>query len=254
VISGTGGLTKTGAGTLTLSGNDTYTGGTTISAGTLALGASERLANTGAVAVAGGAALTLNNYNETIGALSGAGTVTLGSGTLTVGSGNASSTFAGSFASGDTGTLAKTGTGALTFGAGVNLSNGNLVLNGGTLNLGGFTSKFGALSITAASILDFGTTGNSVLDILGAISFTGTGFNLTIQNWTNTVDYFYAQFGDPGSPIRSRIVFNGYTAADTKWQSFDHEITPVPEPSLYGAVLAVIGLAVGWMARRRRTA
>ncbi len=252
VISGTGGLTKTGTGTLTLSGNNTYTGGTTVAGGTLALGASERLANNAAVTVASGAALTLNNFTETIGALSGSGVVTLGSGTLTVGSGNASSTFAGSFAGGDTGTFAKTGTGTLTFGTGMNLANGTLSVAGGTLNLGGFTSTFSALSVTANSIIDFGTGGASVLNILNSLTVS-SGVTLTIADWTNTVDYFYAQYGDPGPTVRGRIAFTGYTGVVPQWQSFDHEITPVPEPSVYGAVLVLGALLTGLWCRRRRT-
>ena len=122
VVSGTGALTKSGTGTLTLSGNNTYTGGTNVSAGTLQLGGSERIADGSAVSVAAGATLNLNNYTETIGGLSGAGTIQLGGGTLIAGSGNASSTFSGAFAGGDTGTFEKTGSGTLTLGTGMNLS------------------------------------------------------------------------------------------------------------------------------------
>jgi autotransporter-associated beta strand protein len=248
-----GSLIKTGTGTLTLSGANTYTGATTISAGTLQLGANNVLADATAVTVASGATLNLNNYTETIGALSGAGIVTLGSGTLTVGSGNASSTFSGSFTSGDTGTFAKTGTGTLTFGAGMNLSAGTLVLSGGRLNLGGFNSTFGSLSVTADSILDFGTSGASILNILNSDSVSvADGVTLTIANWNNAVDYFYSIY-DPGATNLGRIQFTGYTTSATKWLSYDSQITPVPEPSAYGAVLLGLStLFAGWRLRRRR--
>lgn len=251
VISGGGTLAKSGTGTLTLSGNNTYTGGTNINAGTLQLGGSEVIANNTAVTVASGATLNLNSYSETIGGLSGAGTVQLGGGTLTVGSGNASSTFSGAFASGDTGTFAKTGTGTLTLGSGLSLAAGTLVLNGGTLNLGGLTSTFGALSVTANSIIDFGTGAGSILS-LNSLTIAA-GVTLTIANWTDSVDYFYSLLS-PGAASLAQIAFTGYSASSTKWQSFDHQITPVPEPSTYGAAFMLLGLSFGaWWRFRRRT-
>jgi autotransporter-associated beta strand protein len=256
IISGTGSLTKDGTGTLTLSGNNTYTGGTSINAGTLQLGSSERIANNTAVTIASGATLNLNTYTETIGALSGAGTVQLGTGTLVVGSGNASSTFSGAFASGDTGTFAKTGTGTLTLGTGMNLTGGNLVLSGGTLNLGGFNSTFGSLAVTANSIIDFGSGGGSILNILGSNSVAiAAGVTLTIANWTDTVDYFYSVY-NPTLTSLGQIAFTGFSASGTKWQSFDHQITPVPEPSTYGVAFMLLGLSVGvwWRFRRRNEA
>ena len=246
-IGGSANLNKNGAGTLTLSGSNTYTGATNINAGTLALGASNTLASTGAVAIASGSTLTLNNYTQTIGGLSGAGTLQLGSGTLIAGNGNASSTFSGAFASGDTGTFEKTGTGTLTLGSGMNLSNGTLVLNGGTLNLNGTSDTFKSLSVTANSTIDF--TGSSILNILSSVTVAG-GATLTIQDWTYGADYFYSA-NNPGSTILGQIVFTGYSPSATHWQSFDHEITPVPEPSTYGAVFMFLGLC-GIVWRRRR--
>jgi fibronectin-binding autotransporter adhesin len=248
IISGTGGLTKDGTGTLTLSGNNTYAGGTNVNAGTLQLGGSERIADGSAVAVASGATLNLNTYTETIGALSGAGTVQLGGGTLVVGSGGASSTFGGAFAGGDTGTFKKTGTGTLTLGAGLNLAGGSLTLDGGKLDLGGFTSTFGSLAVTTNSIIDFGTGSGSILN-LNSLAIAAS-MTLTIANWTDSVDYFYSLL-NPAANL-GQIVFTGF-ASSTKWQSFDHQITPVPEPSTYGAALMLLGLSLGaWQCWRRR--
>ena len=197
-----------------------------------------------------GATLDLNNFSDAVASLSGDGVITLGSGTLTVGGTGASSTFSGSFTTGDTGTLAKTGAGTLTFGAGMDLSAGSLTLSGGTLNLGGFTSTFGTLSVTADSMLDFGTSGSSILN-LSSLS-VNSGVTLTIKNWADTVDYFYS-LTNPGATNLGRIVFTGFTGADTKWLSYDNQITPVPEPATYGAVL--LGLSIlfaRWRRRRRR--
>jgi MYXO-CTERM domain-containing protein len=80
-----------------------------------------------------------------------------------------------------------------------------------------------------------------------------SGVTLTIANWTDAVDYFYS-INNPGSGNLGRIVFNGFTGADTKWLSYDNQITPVPEPATYGAGL--LGLSIlfaSWRLRRRRT-
>ena len=75
VTTGSGNLTKTGAGTLTLSGTNTYTGDTTISAGTLTV--TGTLSDSTDVAVSSGATYKLE-VSDTIGSISGAGTVRVG--------------------------------------------------------------------------------------------------------------------------------------------------------------------------------
>ena len=88
-IYGSGSLALSGGGGVTLtlnSGGNTYSGSTTISGGTLKVGGSWALPNGTTVSLANNSAATLNlnNYNQTIGGLSGGGNVTLGSATLTV--------------------------------------------------------------------------------------------------------------------------------------------------------------------------
>jgi autotransporter-associated beta strand protein len=130
VLSGTGGLTKIGAGTLVLSGASTYTGATAVNAGTLQAGATNAFAPNSAFTLAGGAVLNLASFNQSIGSLAGAGSVTLGSATLTTGNDNTSTTFSGVISG--TGGLTKTGTGTLTL-AGVNTYLGATTINAGTL-------------------------------------------------------------------------------------------------------------------------
>jgi fibronectin-binding autotransporter adhesin len=101
VIAGTAGLTKAGLGTLTLSGINTYTGATNVNTGTLQAGVTSAFAPTSAFTVASGATLALGNFNQTIGSLAGAGTVTNGSTnarTLTTGGDNTSTAFSGAIA------------------------------------------------------------------------------------------------------------------------------------------------------------
>ena len=76
VVSGSGVLNKANAGTLVLSGTNTYTGGTTVGGGTLRAGSAGAFGTSNFFAVAGGATLDLNGFNQTFGTLLGAGTVT----------------------------------------------------------------------------------------------------------------------------------------------------------------------------------
>jgi len=75
-------VVKSGPGRLILAGANTYTGGTTISADTLAAGAVGAFPAASAFAVASGATLDLNGFDQTIGNLSGGGAVALGKGKL----------------------------------------------------------------------------------------------------------------------------------------------------------------------------
>ncbi|WP_192871614.1 autotransporter-associated beta strand repeat-containing protein, partial [Variovorax sp. JS1663] len=151
-ISGSGALTKTGNGILRLSGQNTYSGATTVNAGTLQAAMSDRAFGIGsAVTVNDTATLDLNDLDQTIGSLSGAGVVLLGSGSLTSGSKNTDTLFSGSISG--SGSLTKTGAGTLTL-TGTNTYAGGTTINAGTLagSAGSFGS--GAIANNAALLIE----------------------------------------------------------------------------------------------------
>jgi autotransporter-associated beta strand protein len=151
-LAGTGPLQKTTAGTVTLSGANTYSGVTSVSAGTLQAGALNSFSSSSAFTVASGATLGLNNFNQTIGSLAGAGSVTLGSATLTTGNDNTSTTFSGTIAG--TGGLTKIGAGALTL-SGANTYSGGTTLAAGTLSLANNQALGSGALTTTGSVVNY---------------------------------------------------------------------------------------------------
>ncbi len=297
-ISGTAGLVKSDLGTLQLSGtsantnsgtfqvadgtvllnktaglNATGTGNVIVGDGvgaagsaTLRLLASNQISDTSRVTVFGDGKFEVNGLTETIGSFAGTGRIDTGTGgTLIAGGDNTSTTFGGTLAG--TGMIQKVGTGDLTFNASMSYA-GELRLSGGELTLAGINLTVGTLRITGNTILDFGASAASTLTATNVI--IDPGATLTITNWVDLQDYFYAtgsfqQFGGPTAVFNSRntipqnqIVFQGWTAADTTWQSWDRQITPAPEPATYGAIFASGALALfgfrRWRQRKSATA
>jgi len=206
------------------SGANAFAGAITLAADTTLLSASGSLSLTGTLA-AGGHSLSVD-----------------GAGDLTI-----ASTLSGAT------DLRKSGSGVLAFTADQTFS-GEITLSGGTLSLVDSEISVATLRVTAGSVLDF--AGSSTLRVGELLLELGTGETLSITRWQDLSDYLLvthfdgAAYDRPGVPPAHQIVFAAFSGADTRWQSHNNEVTPVPEPSAYGA-LALGGLAA-WSALRRR--
>ncbi len=173
IVSGSGGITMNGTGgTLVLSAANTYTGATTITAGILRAGIANAVPSSSAVTLANtsGATFDLNNFNQSIGTLSGGGAsggnITLGSATLTVNQ-SVDNAYAGVI-SGSGGNLTKAGAAVLTL-SGANTYTGTTTVTAGTLVFSGASN--------ASSVIN-----NSIFNIAGASSSSGTITNNGTMN------------------------------------------------------------------------
>jgi len=179
----------TDAGIVLLSGsNGGFTGSMTVGSAsqagaifgaTLRAGSTTAFSASSAMIIANAALTTvdLNNFNNSIGSLSGGGAtggnVTLGSATLTTGSDNTSTSFAGVISG--TGAVTKVGTGTQAF-SGANTYSGGTAVNGGTLLLANGTtgSATGTGTLTVANGATIGGAGKSASSSF-AIGTAGAG-------------------------------------------------------------------------------
>ena len=271
ITDGTLALNKTAGVQALGSGNVTVGDGAgAAGSASLKLLASNQISNITSVAIASDGKFDLNGNVQTLATFTGTGILDTGAATgkLTAGGTNASWTFSGSLAG--SGSIDKVGTGTLTFDQNINFSAGTLNLVGGTLALAGINFNVGTIHITGNTTIDFGNSSATVLTAANVI--VDAGVSLTITHWVNNVDYFYATnnfsntsggtnatFDQRGSgptyTPENQITFTSpisYSNSATTWQSYDHQITPAPEPSTYGAIF--LGACVGLIFWRRRRA
>ncbi len=193
---GTGGLgiTKTGTGDADLGRHQHLYRCYDRDVGTLKAGSTLAFGTNSAVTVASNATLDLGGFSESIGSLSGTGTVTDNgaAAALATGGNNSSSTFGGIIRNGSgTIALSKSGTGTLTL-SGANTYTGTTTVNAGTLTLSGSlnvgsntattvvasgATLSGTGVLTAASLADsgVGTVGLTGNNAVGAVSASGAG-------------------------------------------------------------------------------
>jgi len=192
VISGSIGLTKSGAGLLTLGSTNTYTGATTINSGTVALSGAATIgngtaSNATAVTVMSGATLDLSGSSaaQYFGSLSsipvgggvGGGNVLLNNSNLTVGSNNTSTVFSGVIENGGSTTagLTKTGTGNLVLGGNNTYAGATSVNSGGLFLDGGSLASSGAVNVgngtAVATFGGIGSAGNLTVNSTSATNY-----------------------------------------------------------------------------------
>ncbi len=166
------------------------------------------------------------------------GVQVVGSGTVTL---SAANTYANA-------TTINSGT--LALGASDRISNSSaLVLGGGTFATGGFSETLNTLTVSGASIIDFGTgTSALVFADSSATNWTGTVTLLNFDIGTDSLNFSsisgltVAQLAD--------ISLTGYTATGLEAGGFV-QFSAIPEPSTYAILFGGLAL-VGAVCRRRR--
>jgi autotransporter-associated beta strand protein len=194
ISGGTGSLTISGTANVILNSANTFTGGLTLNVGNLKQGVANSLGSANGTLTLNSGTLDLNGIATGLGTLTGTGgfitsatatTLTLGNNNAT--GGNFAGSISGSIALTKTGTgiqtlsgnnpytgLTTVSAGTLRSGADNAIGNGDLTLNGGTLDLQTYSDSIAALTLTSGTIS--GSTG-----LLTANSYSLTSGNISAR-------------------------------------------------------------------------
>lgn len=275
VISGTGGVLKTGSGTWVLSGANSYFGTTRVDAGTLIIASGGSLASSTNLIVNGGT-LAFKNTAQTVASLSGTGgTINFGSGHVLTIAQTGSKTYSGTFTG--VGSLVVSGAETLTLSGGGSVTGGlqvqygatlklganngvanfsTVTLNNGTFSLGtySYTSTAGLQILSGGGTIDFGTGAGTHLTFGDSSGYAWSG-SLSLVNFTPGVDSI--RFGNSGSGLSiaqlQSINFGAGFQASIDANGFVTG-TAIPEPSQVAALMAVAALGLAFYRRKRGNA
>ena len=199
-IFGEGSIVKDGPGTLILYGsNNSFQGETLVLAGSILAGQSNVFSPSSKVEIKEFGSIDLNGYSNTIGNLSGLGSVILGSGTLIAGDGD-SKVYSGAISG--TGSFVKQGAGTLTLSGKNNTYSGETVVSSGKLQAGN-ASSFSSNSVVSLSsgILDLNGYDNAIASLKGDSGIVRlNGGSLTLGDEHDS--YFRGQITGSGNLIK----------------------------------------------------
>jgi autotransporter-associated beta strand protein len=178
------------------------------------------------------------------------GVITNGSGTLAltkIGSGTMTLSGANTYTGATT-----VNAGTLALGAANRLSSSSaMTLNGGTFATGGFNQTLNTLTLSSASTLDFGS-GTSALVFADSSAITWSG-TLTLTNFdvgTDSLKFGTSSIGLTATQL-SDIAISGYTVTGLDSSGF-LQVSAIPEPATYAAILGGLVLVGAVISRRRR--
>ncbi len=173
-IEGPGSFIKSSTGTVRLSGTNLYSGDTLVLTGVLQAGSTHAFSPHSHMTVNGN--LDLNHFDNTIGSLSGSGSVLLTNAQLTCGGTDATTHFSGNVSG--LGSLVKEGEGTLSL-SGTNSYLGTTKIHAGTLQAGASNafSPYSAVILRSGSTLDLNCFNNAIGGLSGeGRILLGSGF------------------------------------------------------------------------------
>ncbi|MFZ4587616.1 MAG: beta strand repeat-containing protein, partial [Terrimicrobiaceae bacterium] len=265
-INGTGSTLALGASQSVASLSGTSGSSVNLNANTLTINGSATTTYSGGISGTGNLVKNGSGTQTLAGATTFNGTTTVNSGTLQAATANA---------------LANTSQVVLNSGGSFLVTaddaigtNTDIELNGGTLAFGaaGYDGHVGALTLSANSTIDLGTSSNGVLLRFTNINWNNPNALLSIYNWTGNTEYS----GNPGGGLDQVVIGNATTTALSTSQlqqihfysgieqssfianafqitsgTYNREIIAVPETETYFYAVALLaGVVIQYLRRR----